>query len=158
MADISALLALREGITPGPIRALPLQDGEGDYIPGFQWYLHAKNYGAVGYWTGHKQSHKDERWYLTEADAKLFAASHDMLAALEAQQAQIDALRARAEAAEAKVARLLDAMKGVWQYGSDTLVGPSGGVKDDRNWQREGVVVMTSRAEAALREIGGGNG
>lgn len=50
---------------------------------GFEFTIHSDTYGCVGYWTGHKQNHKDERWYLTEADARLIAAAPDLLASLE---------------------------------------------------------------------------
>lgn len=57
-------------------------------------HLFSKTYGAVGYWTGHKQNHKDERWYLTEADAKLIASSHSLAAEVLSSRARIEALEA----------------------------------------------------------------
>jgi hypothetical protein len=64
--------------------------------------------------------------------------------------------QARAEQAEAEVARLREWLEGIRQYGSDTLAGPSRDpsgsafVPDDRKWHREAVLKMTLRARYAL--------
>lgn len=62
---------------------------------------------------------------------------------------QWDALVAENARLRAERDRLRAALEAVYQYGSDTLSGPSGR-PDDREWQREGVLVMTRRARAAL--------
>ena len=46
--------------------------------------------------------------------------------------------------------RLRLGLECVYQYGFDTLMGPSQGVPDDRKWQRDGVMIMTRRARATL--------
>lgn len=68
--------------TPGPWLASKAS-ADDDHVSGFEWYLYAPNFGAVGYWTGHKSHHKDERWFLSEADANLIAAAPDLYEALE---------------------------------------------------------------------------
>jgi hypothetical protein len=66
------------------------------------------------------------------------------------------ALLARAEQAEARVAELEGALDAVYQYGSDTITGPStdprgsAPVPADTSWYRLGVIEMTRRARAAL--------
>ncbi len=58
---------------------------------------------------------------------------------------------ARITALEAERDRLRDGLDAIRQYGSDTLGGPSVGVIDDRDWQRESVLEMTNRADRVLR-------
>lgn len=60
--------------------------------------------------------------------------------------------RARADAAEAEIARLREALGSIRQYGNDTLSGRADGGPDDRKWQREAVIEMRNRARAALQE------
>ena len=47
----------------------------------------------------------------------------------------------------------LEALKGVYQYGSDTLSGPVKGQPDDRKWQRDGVLEMTNRAYKGIKDL-----
>lgn len=48
-----------------------------------QEYYIASDSGVIGYWKGGKSWHDDDQWVLTEADAKLIAASPDLLKALQ---------------------------------------------------------------------------
>lgn len=51
------------------------------------------------------------------------------------------------------------ALEAIRLYGSDTLSGRTDGGADDREWQREAVLEMTSRANVALSQAiqqGGG--
>ena len=50
---------------------------------------------------------------------------------------------------EEQVQRLRCALESVWQYGNDTLRGPTID-PDDRKWHRTGVVEMTRRAREGL--------
>jgi len=50
----------------------------------------------------------------------------------------------------AEIARLLEALEAIRQYGNDTLSGPSVASEDTRNWQRESVLEMTKRAANAI--------
>jgi len=47
----------------------------------------------------------------------------------------------------------LEALEGVYQYGSDTLSGPAKGQPDDRKWQRDGVLEMTNRAYKGIKSL-----
>jgi hypothetical protein len=66
--------------TPGPWSVL--ECGRDD--AGFGYAIYSEPYGAVGYWSGHKDYHKDNFWRLSLEDARLIAAAPDMFAALEA--------------------------------------------------------------------------
>lgn len=67
-------------ITPGPWEAKQATyDVEGD----FKNWICSPSYGAVGYWTGHKQRHEDARWILTDEDAHLIAAAPELYEALD---------------------------------------------------------------------------
>jgi hypothetical protein len=50
--------------------------------------LHGKGYGAIGYWKGHKDWHKDCNWVLTQADAEYIAAACNVVPHLIAQLEQ----------------------------------------------------------------------
>ena len=76
-----AVERLLDGVTPGDWSSYS-DDDDPDCPAGFQYFLHSSKYGCVGYWTGHKDNHKDERWYLTEADARFIAAARTLVPAL----------------------------------------------------------------------------
>lgn len=59
-------------VTPGEWKARHKRPDE-DQVYGFDWYHYSDQYGIVGYWTGHKGNHKEERWCLSEHDATLIA-------------------------------------------------------------------------------------
>ena len=65
---------------------------------------------------------------------------------------ELDGMKARARAAEARIAVLEKVLESIRQYGSDTLSGRADGGSDDRQWQREAVREMTRRARTALAE------
>ena len=94
---LAEAVGVLEGVTPGPWHS-ETNDADEDPPRGFKYYLRAENYGAVGYWTGHKSNHKDERWYLTEQDARFIAWCREgvpaLLARIAAQEAQIKGLAA----------------------------------------------------------------
>jgi hypothetical protein len=71
---------------------------------------------------------------------------HDVLSLME----MLAKDRAERDAGRVEIKRLRYGLECVHQYGSDTLMGPSQGVPDDRKWQRDGVLVMTRRARATL--------
>lgn len=50
---------------------------------------------------------------------------------------------------------LLDALLGIYQYGSDTRSGRADGGPDDREWYRDAVIVMVERARAAIAKAKG---
>lgn len=52
-------------------------------VSNFSCTLYSDTYGAVGYWKGSKDWHDDCNWVLMKEDAKLFAASKDMLDVLQ---------------------------------------------------------------------------
>lgn len=66
------------------------------------------------------------------------------LGALEARDARVRA------GLIAEIERLRDGLEAIHQYGSDTLLGPSQGIQDDRKWQRQGCLEMTERASRVL--------
>ncbi|HEJ3157152.1 hypothetical protein JTL84_12510 [Pseudomonas aeruginosa] len=70
--------------TPGPWAALKVEQAvhEQDY------YIESER-GVVGYWKGGKSWHDDDKWVLTEADARLISAAPELLDALEACLARI---------------------------------------------------------------------
>ena len=89
--------------------------------------------------------------------ARIWANYGDLKKCIEILEARDAATLARAERAEAALAeavaeneRLRYGLECVYQYGSDTLVGPSQGAPDDRKWQRDGVLIMTRRARSTL--------
>ena len=51
------------------------------------------------------------------------------------------------------VDRLVDALRDIDVFGSDTLSGRADGGVDDREWQRGGVKAMTKLARAALKAL-----
>jgi len=117
-AELRKLLA---EATPGKWEVYHDPD-DTDCPPGFHYSIHAHTYGCVGYWTGHKQNHKDERWYLTEPDARLIAAARTLAAEVLALRAERDTLQntvqewlaqanARAEAAEAALSEAREALR-----------------------------------------------
>jgi hypothetical protein len=57
--------------------------------------------------------------------------------------AEIARLRAEADA-------LRDGLEAVYQFGSDTLRGPTGDTPDDRKWHRTAVLEMTNRASRTI--------
>lgn len=63
--------------TPGPWVALKAEQAVHE-----QDYYIASERGVVGYWKGGKSWHDDDKWVLTEADARLMAASPELLDAL----------------------------------------------------------------------------
>lgn len=63
--------------TPGPWVALKAEQAVHE-----QDYYIASERGVVGYWKGGKSWHDDDKWVLTEADARLIAAAPDLLEAL----------------------------------------------------------------------------
>lgn len=63
--------------TPGPWVALKAEQAVHE-----QDYYIASERGVVGYWKGGKSWHDDDKWVLTEADARLMAASPELLEAL----------------------------------------------------------------------------
>ncbi|PXB45422.1 hypothetical protein C0056_21370 [Pseudomonas aeruginosa] len=73
--------------TPGPWVALKAEQAVHE-----QDYYIASERGVVGYWKGGKSWHDDDKWVLTEADARLIAAAPDMLEALQVCIQQITAL------------------------------------------------------------------
>ncbi|MFU7155781.1 hypothetical protein ACM74Y_26590 [Pseudomonas aeruginosa] len=64
--------------TPGPWVALKAEQAVHE-----QDYYIASERGVVGYWKGGKSWHDDDKWVLTEADARLIAAAPELLEALE---------------------------------------------------------------------------
>ncbi|MFW0750147.1 hypothetical protein [Pseudomonas aeruginosa] len=70
--------------TPGPWVALKAEQAVHE-----QDYYIASERGVVGYWKGGKSWHDDDKWVLTEADARLIAAAPELLEALQ----NLDALR-----------------------------------------------------------------
>lgn len=62
---------------------------------------------------------------------------------------EIEELRTKLASCQAHNVGLREALSSIYQYGSDSLSGPTTG-PDDRAWQREGVLEMTRRAKAAL--------
>ncbi|MFU3489278.1 hypothetical protein ACM7KH_02810 [Pseudomonas aeruginosa] len=65
--------------TPGPWVALKAEQAVHE-----QDYYIASERGVVGYWKGGKSWHDDDKWVLTEADARLIAAAPELLEALQA--------------------------------------------------------------------------
>ncbi|HHO8040553.1 TPA: hypothetical protein ACRXVT_002513 [Pseudomonas aeruginosa] len=63
--------------TPGPWVALKAEQAVHE-----QDYYIASERGVVGYWKGGKSWHDDDKWVLTEADARLIAAAPELLEAL----------------------------------------------------------------------------
>ncbi|WP_180705361.1 hypothetical protein [Pseudomonas aeruginosa] len=63
--------------TPGPWVALKAEQAVHE-----QDYYIASERGVVGYWKGGKSWHDDDKWVLTEADARLIAAAPELLDAL----------------------------------------------------------------------------
>jgi len=57
--------------------------------------------------------------------------------------AEIARLRAEADA-------LRHGLEAVYQFGSDTLRGPTGDTPDDRKWHRTAVLEMTNRASRTI--------
>lgn len=66
----------------------------------------------------------------------------------------IDALEKALAAAEAREAKLREALEGVVIYGSDTLSGPVPPQRHDLIWARDGIREMVRRARAALIDKG----
>lgn len=64
--------------TPGPWAALKVEQAVHE-----QDYYIASERGVVGYWKGGKSWHDDDKWVLTEADARLIAAAPELLEALQ---------------------------------------------------------------------------
>ena len=58
----------------------------------------------------------------------------------------------------AAIPEVVEALKGIRQFGSDTLSGRADGGLDDREWQRDAVIEMTKRARIALAKMEGGEG
>lgn len=125
----TALIASLSGFTPGP------------------WAFDPKN----GYWLGGFSNgktricefgvghgiHPNEGDPPNHSDAALIAAAPDLHRIATEQAAEIERLRG--------------ALSAVFQYGSDTLLGPTDSADDTRYWQRQGVAEMTSRASAVLK-------
>ena len=65
--------------TPGNLSVLDAEQP----VSNFSCTLHSDTYGAVGYWKGAKEWHDDANWVLMKEDAKLFAASKEMLEVLQ---------------------------------------------------------------------------
>ena len=156
--ETARLLALREGTTPGP------------------WMAES----------GHEQSNGQLYWQVTDgsdaimqnqfcwckgdhaANARLIAAAPDMLDAIAALQAEVVALTARAEAAEAKVAELtadLNALRVEAEkaFGADDAIADAWDAIGTRGNPQvlslaEQVSSIIRELDAALAEIGGGNG
>lgn len=63
---------------------------------------------------------------------------------------EITRLRAELAAKSKEVEALRDGLEAVYQYGSDTLRGPTGETLDDRAWQRQAVLEMTNRASRTI--------
>lgn len=61
--------------TPGNFEVLKAQES----VEPFHYSIYSEQYGCIGYWKGHKESHADPYWVLKEEDANLFAASKEML-------------------------------------------------------------------------------
>ena len=55
----------------------------------------------------------------------------------------------------AAIPEVVEALKAICQYGSDTLSGRADGGLDDREWQRDAVIEMTKRARTALAKLEG---
>ena len=53
----------------------------------------------------------------------------------------------------AAIPEVVEALKAMGQYGSDTLSGRADGGLDDREWQRDAVIEMTKRARTALAKL-----
>ena len=53
----------------------------------------------------------------------------------------------------AAIPEVVEALKAICQYGSDTLSGRADGGLDDREWQRDAVIEMTKRARTALAKL-----
>lgn len=106
-----AVERLLDGVTPGDWSSYS-DDDDPDCPAGFQYSLHSSKYGCVGYWTGHKDNHKDERWYLTEADARFIAAARDLVPALLKERDEARAALAEVEAALA--AQIEAAIREMW--------------------------------------------
>lgn len=56
----------------------------------------------------------------------------------------------KSKAARAEADALRDGLEAVYQYGSDTLRGPTGDTPDDRAWHRAAVLEMTNRASRTI--------
>lgn len=96
--------------------------------------------------TDHEQVVGDLR-----AEAKRL--SHALTDALECEKdylREISELRAELAAKSEEVETLRDGLEAVYQYGSDTLRGPTGETLDDRAWHRQAVLEMTNRASRTL--------
>jgi hypothetical protein len=63
---------------------------------------------------------------------------------------EFEKMTAALAASRAEVEGLRDGLSAVYQYGSDTLRGPTGETLDDRAWQRQAVLEMTNRASRTL--------
>lgn len=50
----------------------------------------------------------------------------------------------------AEVEGLRDGLEAIYQFGSDTLRGPTGDTPDDRQWHRTAVLEMTNRASRTV--------
>lgn len=111
---------------------------------------------AAGRIVGGRLSH----YFATEAEAWADAASRLPVAAapdesqklreeLAADDDRMGEMARQVAEQEKVIEELVEALEGIRRYGRDTLSGRVDG-PDDREWQREGVRVMTNRANAAL--------
>ncbi|MDB6178974.1 hypothetical protein PAF17_15895 [Paracoccus sp. Z330] len=90
--NVDELQKLLDAATPGEWKARKKNSDE-DPIYGFDWYHYSDQHGVVGYWTGHKDNHKEERWCLSEADARLIALAPSLARQVIEQQDEIERLR-----------------------------------------------------------------
>lgn len=144
-ANIStaAVERLLDGVTAGPWRSRKRGDAD-DYVYGFEYFLLSPSYGVVGYWTGHKDNHKEERWCLTEADSAFIAASRDLVPALLADRDRL----------AAEVERLREALR-VERHASTILIETLVELRDEPYIESEGnseAAAKALKAHAARRE------
>lgn len=135
--DIPALRALAascDGHTEGPW--IQGKDSSSPYAGTFDHYDPfgpGPKAGSVACVVGEPEGGASEE---EEASARLIAAAPDLRAAVLALCDEVERLR--------------DGLDAIRIYGTDTLSGPANPADDTRNWQRDAVMEMATRAQNVL--------